>query len=512
MLKIFHLEKDWKLISILRCTKKHVVLSLKDVRNGVPAIVKIVFRSEFDSKIYHALSALSMDYIVPIKRIQSDHNWVIIHYPLLNPLKEYIQKEGMSLPEILCLMDNISTAVSNLHEKKILHLDISPDNVYLDDDGNFLLGDFSNARRIGRKEKITSMTPCYTAPECMDGTPSYSSDLYSFAMLIFALLHNGSAYKNGQKNLTTFFSEQQKKMSANGIQYPAVLYSYFEKALSPIPSARYSDIRSFAADIQTCLKPLCEQYDYRIQLTDRKHPFYQVYTIPISPQQNTHFMVTLPEKMQPAKKYFPIVGMSAFLLIGVLLVKQLHIFHKGAINTIPSEKVNLTAEESVHKTPDADFDKYIHPPTDTPAGNVLDVSNHNANTLAELLDEDAILQDWKVLYGENNAFTSLEEIEEFPNILELYLSGNKLNSLEALGKLGELQTLILSDNCCTDLSPLSSLTRLSILDLSGNLQLSQITPLKQLKNLHLLILSDTSVPLDSIRELQTAIPECEIVY
>ena len=62
-------------------------------------------------------------------------------------LKEYLKKkEKMELPEALTLLEPIFDALVILHQKQVLHRDISPDNIFLCKNGSVRLIDFGNAR------------------------------------------------------------------------------------------------------------------------------------------------------------------------------------------------------------------------------------------------------------------------------------------------------------------------------------------------------------------------------
>ena len=108
-------------------------------------------------------------------------------------------------------------------------------------------------------------------------------------------------------------------------------------------------------------------------------------------------------------------------------------------------------------------------------------------------------QNWSILYGENNRFSSVDELSDFSNTKQLE-------------NLTTLETLIISDNSCTDLLPISNLKQLKVLDLSGNQQLASIDCLASLTKLQTLILSDTSVDPASIKKLQVSLPTCNIIY
>lgn len=147
-----------------------------------------------------------------------------------------------------------------------------------------------------------------------------------------------------------------------------------------------------------------------------------------------------------------------------------------------------------------------------PSIEILDISNKQASTIAELCNEQMLEQNWSILYGENNRFSSVDELSDFSNTKQLFLSGNKISSLEPLENLTTLETLIISDNSCTDLLPISNLKQLKVLDLSGNQQLASIDCLASLTKLRILILSDTSVDPASIKKLQVSLPTCNIIY
>lgn len=484
MLKHLGLQNDWKLVKVLKSTERHAVLLIRRADTGSSEIVKVLARRNYDSKAHHVLSQLSDKNLLPINRIQTYRNWKLVFFPLLTPLNEYIRQNGLSLSEILQLTKDISMAISAMHEKHLLHLDISPDNIFVDENNQFRLGDFCNVCWEKDSRLITSVTPDYAAPECLNGHATAASDQYSFAMLLFALLHHGSIPKGGQKN--TAFSHAQKKALANGIAYPSTLYSCFSRALSPAPSTRYSDCLSFAKEIETCLLPLCEETEYRLHLTDKSHPFFQTQTI------------SCEEKNSRIHKFSRKGIIAAALSLSLLAAV--------GVRCLPTFTSTNPADKSSNSSAPV-----ASPQHSSSESSVLDISNQNADTLTELLGDAPPLQSQTILYGENNCFSSLEGLADYPHIRELYLSGNEIDNLDDIATLQQLEILILSDNVCHDLQPLSSLTNLSVLDLSGNPELSDIDCLCGLSSLQILILTDTAVSAAAIESLQAAIPDCTII-
>ena len=516
MLKQFGLQEDWTLIRVLRCTRHHSVLLLRNKKTGVPEVIKVISKHTFNSTVYEKLSNLSDKNLIPITKIQTYHNWKIVFSPLLTPLTEYVQKEGLSLPEILRLTEQISTAISAMHEKGLLHLDISPSNIFLNEEGDFFLGDFCHARQKKDNSPILSGTPDYCAPECSDKQITSAADQYSFAVLLFALLHNGSVPNIGQKNICNSFSKKLNEASKYSTAYPTALYQCFEKALSPTPSQRYDSVSLFAAEICSCLSQISKESTYRLQITDCDDAFLQIHTQLFSLHKKVPFKI-------PHKCTVAII--LILLCIGftwkLFFLKKTKTSFESSMSVSSSDilvdaalPATSSSIASAIFTPAAS--DHVYSDDAAPAANnksqILDISNQNADTMAELFDESLLAKDWNILYGENNHFSNVDELTAFPNMRELYLSGNRIDSLDAIASLEHLEIAILSDNQCTDVQPLCSLTNLSVLDLSGNRELSQIACLEALSNLQLLILSDTSVPDQMISSLQSALPNCEIVH
>ncbi|PHT87529.1 hypothetical protein T459_09635 [Capsicum annuum] len=76
--------------------------------------------------------------------------------------------------------------------EKILHLDIKPPNILLDEKLNAKLSDFGLAKLIHRNQSqvmtIMRGTPGYLAPEWLSGVITEKVDVYSFGIVILEIL------------------------------------------------------------------------------------------------------------------------------------------------------------------------------------------------------------------------------------------------------------------------------------------------------------------------------------
>lgn len=82
-------------------------------------------------------------------------------------------------------------ALARLHSRGMLHCDLKPQNVLVDDAGTVTIVDLGMSRWQGRQRQVTSSegTLLYCAPEQLDGTPlCEASDLYAVGLLIVEAL------------------------------------------------------------------------------------------------------------------------------------------------------------------------------------------------------------------------------------------------------------------------------------------------------------------------------------
>ncbi|XP_043808703.1 LEAF RUST 10 DISEASE-RESISTANCE LOCUS RECEPTOR-LIKE PROTEIN KINASE-like 2.1 [Manihot esculenta] len=120
----------------------------------------------------------------------------------------------------------IASGLEYLHRgcnTRIVHFDIKPQNVLLDEDFCPKISDFGLAKLCNKKESILSMlgargTPGYIAPEVFMtsfGRVSYKSDVYSYGMMILEMF--------GGKNNIDFGASQDSEM-----YFPDCLYKRLE--------------------------------------------------------------------------------------------------------------------------------------------------------------------------------------------------------------------------------------------------------------------------------------------
>ena len=100
---------------------------------------------------------------------------------------------GMPVSEAVELFTEIATGMMHLHGKGILHCDLKPGNVLLDQDGKPRVADFGQSR-LSTDETPALGTLYYMAPEQADleALPDAKWDVYGLGALLFSISHRSS--------------------------------------------------------------------------------------------------------------------------------------------------------------------------------------------------------------------------------------------------------------------------------------------------------------------------------
>ncbi|MGI9393148.1 MAG: serine/threonine protein kinase, partial [Boseongicola sp.] len=183
------------------------------------------FRKELDSivthfvKEAHRLSTVRHDNIVHVHQIfeENDTAYMAMDFIDGQDLLAIVEdgKKKFSAKEIESLVRKMLGAIKYVHDRGMLHRDISPDNILMDGNGEPILIDFGAARDRGKKKaqqdysKLKFVKDGYSPQEfyIAGGEQGTWSDLYSFAASMYHVIC-GELPIDGQRRLAALAAKK----------------------------------------------------------------------------------------------------------------------------------------------------------------------------------------------------------------------------------------------------------------------------------------------------------------
>jgi len=151
-----------------------------------PAFVE---RFEREAQI---VAQLEHPHIVPLFDFWRDPDGAYLVMPHMRGgnLATLLRQGGWQLAPALRLVEHIGGALAHAHRRGVVHRDVKPANVLLDEDGNAYLSDFGIAARLLDDSDLPLTTSlAFIPPEEIRGEPHTArSDVFSLGILIFELL------------------------------------------------------------------------------------------------------------------------------------------------------------------------------------------------------------------------------------------------------------------------------------------------------------------------------------
>lgn len=140
---------------------------------------------------------------------EGDERWLVMEYIDGLSLMQIIERSITLSHEILrAILHHVLHALCYVHERGILHRDISPANIMLTRDGHVRLMDFGLFKNLTDDAKISAFkgTPAYASREALLGEElDTSSDLYSLAAVFYELLLGEPPYKRGPRQQVVLY-------------------------------------------------------------------------------------------------------------------------------------------------------------------------------------------------------------------------------------------------------------------------------------------------------------------
>lgn len=315
-----------------------------------------------------SVSNLSHPNIVEVYDVgEEDGNYyIVMEYIEGKTLKQLLQKRGaLTLNEVIDIMAQLTDGLAHAHEAYIIHRDIKPQNIMIEDNGLVKITDFGIAMALNSTQLTQTNSVMgsvhYLPPEQANGKGStVKSDIYSLGILMYELL-TGSVPFKGDTAVEIALKHMKEKIPSIRKQNPTIPQSVENivlKATAKNPKNRYDNVRDMYKDLQTALQRDNEKrlvYEYpENDLEETKvipqvtKEIKQVIDKPTAKEEDSEDNSVLKEKDE--KNKLPII--LAVVLLGTLIVLAgvyLLITSKDVKEVKVPNVVGLTTEKAIKK-------------------------------------------------------------------------------------------------------------------------------------------------------------------
>lgn len=233
--------------------------------------IKILRYDTTNEEEYHrrfqreALSATSLTHsnIVSIYDVgeDGDMHYIVMEYVKGKTLKQYIQEfSPISPARSVQIMKQLTSAIAHAHENQIIHRDIKPQNILMDQNGTVKITDFGIATSLEATSytKTNSVigTVHYLSPEqARGGIATNKSDIYALGIVLYELL-TGELPFSGESAVSIALKHLQAEtpsIRANNASIPQALENVVLRATAKNPDHRYNTVEEMEADLETVL-------------------------------------------------------------------------------------------------------------------------------------------------------------------------------------------------------------------------------------------------------------------
>jgi len=220
------------------------------------------------------IARLQHPYILPVFDYGEADNYIYIAMPFIkgHTLANVLTASfPIPLPQIENYINQVGDALDYAHTQGIIHRDVKPSNILIDEQDNCLLMDFGIARRIEGDDKLTKTgnvigTPAYMSPEQGQGLSlDGRSDIYALGVILYEMITGQPPFEAETPAaliVKHIYSPLPKPRTLNP-QLSQMVESVTLKALDKNPNNRYPTAGAMAKALQTAMQT-ATQPSYKI--------------------------------------------------------------------------------------------------------------------------------------------------------------------------------------------------------------------------------------------------------
>jgi Fe2+ transport system protein FeoA len=266
------LDGRYRIRKVLGAGGMGVVFLADDRSLGRPVAIKVLpTELSTDKNVVarfrrEAKTAASLDHpgIIPVLSVESDNglHYFIMKYVAGRTLEAALSESApLSIPFVMQVLRDAAAALGHAHQNGVVHRDVKPANIMLEDDDRVVLTDFGISKVSATSSSATTAarltdlgmvvgTPHYMAPEQAVGQPvDGRTDQYALAVVGFEMLAGQVPFDDVTPHaiIQRHINAAPPDLASLRPDAPPSIVAAISRALSKAPSNRFATMEEFGA-------------------------------------------------------------------------------------------------------------------------------------------------------------------------------------------------------------------------------------------------------------------------
>ncbi|HXJ64242.1 MAG TPA: BTAD domain-containing putative transcriptional regulator [Actinomycetota bacterium] len=209
------------------------------------------------------VARLEHPHVVPLYDYWRDPDGAYLVMRLLRggSLEDLLEDGPLHPDRASAIMDQVAGALAAAHRQGVVHRDVKPGNVLLDEEGNAYLTDFGVALDAGAPEQTTGLmvrgTPAYLSPEQIRLEPATGrSDIYALGVVLYEMLTAEHPFPESSLRALLDRHMHEPLPSARRLrpEIPPAVDLVIARATAKDAGGRFADALEFAAAFREAMQ------------------------------------------------------------------------------------------------------------------------------------------------------------------------------------------------------------------------------------------------------------------
>ncbi|MCC6605147.1 MAG: protein kinase [Anaerolineae bacterium] len=335
------------------------------------------------------IARLEHPFVVPLYDFHlpedpDEQPFLVMRYMTGGTLADKIRRGRLPREEVVQIIRRVGQALDAAHKRNLVHRDIKPGNILLDDDGYAYLADFGIVKDSAAEESLTGEgqpgTVPYMSPEQIKGEEiDGRSDIYALGVVVFEMLTGSLPYGG---NLPMIYqghlNEPIPSVFLHVDDLPDEVDEILRKALAKNPDERFRKAEHLARLLEAALQSPTAYMTSRAELVRTQEETFDTESGPASdavPGKNQAVADTAPSPVMPqtvdsgvSRRWQVAAGGLglALLVVIALFVNSLRGVGDVEPTAVPFVTISVAGNDSPGRTADLALPTTTAEPTPIP--------------------------------------------------------------------------------------------------------------------------------------------------